>query len=58
MFAIGSLHLRKELLICGHPGLHPVNSRNSCRKVPDILAGCRRVSRAGFGASGRATLGR
>ena len=35
-----------------------VNSRNSCRKVPDILAGCRRVSRAGFGASGRATLGR
>ncbi len=53
------IHLRgaDRVVLTGRHYWH-VNSRNSCRKVPDILAGCRRVSRAGFGASGRATLGR
>lgn len=27
MFAIGSLILRKQLIICGHPGLHPKKYR-------------------------------
>lgn len=37
--------------------LYRVDSRNSCRKVPDILAGCRRVPTASFRARGRATVG-